>query len=140
MSQTVGRRGYVLRPGEGVAGFGAEVKASRASTGGALTLIESRTRGGAPRHVHSQEDEAFYVLEGTIIARCGEEVFEAGPGAFVFLPRGIPHDWDVTGGEFARLLMITVPAMLEEFLRDFHGTGEGETRENVAARYGLRFL
>ena len=63
---------YVLHAGEGVGGA-ADVKASRASTGGALTLIESRTDGGAPRHVHQREDEFFYVVEGTITVECGEE-------------------------------------------------------------------
>ncbi len=79
---------YVLGPGQGVPGFGADVKASHASTGGALTAMESRTRGGAPMHVHSREDECFYVVEGTIIGRCGEDTFEAGPRSFVFLPVG----------------------------------------------------
>ena len=41
---------YVLLAGEGVAGFDASVKASRSSTGGNLTVIESRTKGGAPWH------------------------------------------------------------------------------------------
>src|SRR5579859_1111055 len=55
---------YVLGPGEGVPGFDAGVKASRLSTGGGLTLIESITAGGAPWHVHTREDEYFYVVEG----------------------------------------------------------------------------
>ncbi len=141
MNLTSSKRGYMLRPGEGVANFDASVKASIASTGGVITLIESRTTGGAPLHVHSREDECFYVLDGTIIVHCGEDVFHAGPGAFVFLPRGVPHDWDVTSGT-ATLLMITVPAMLDEFLREYHtaGQGNGSTREEVAAKYGVKFL
>ena len=70
--------------------------------------------------MHSREDEYFYVLEGTIIVYCGEEVFTAGPRSFVSLPRGIPHAWDVGGEGVATLLMMTVPAMLEEFLEEFH--------------------
>ncbi|HLK60655.1 MAG TPA: hypothetical protein VKU00_29095 [Chthonomonadaceae bacterium] len=53
---------YVLQAGEGVSGFGASVKAGRVSTGGSLTLIESRTKGGAPLHVHAREEEYFYVI------------------------------------------------------------------------------
>ena len=135
-------RGYMLMPGEGVADFNPEVKASRASTGGVLTLIESETTGGAPMHVHTREDECFYVLAGTITVQCGEETFEAGPGSFVFLPRGVPHSWDVLGGEVARVLIITAPAMLEEFLRDFHSAGSepDNNRAQVAAKYGITFL
>ncbi|HZQ05164.1 MAG TPA: cupin domain-containing protein [Anaerolineae bacterium] len=133
-----GGRGYVLHLGEGLAGYDSSVKASRASTNGMLTVIESRMRGGAPWHVHSREDECFYVLEGEIIVHCGDEVWNAGPHAFVFLPRGIPHAWDVVGGE-ATVLMITVPAMLEEFLREFHAA-DADKRDEVAAKYGMTFL
>jgi mannose-6-phosphate isomerase-like protein (cupin superfamily) len=132
----------MLGPGQGVLGFGAEVKAARTSTGGSLTLIESHTTGGAPMHVHSREDEYFYVVEGVIIVHCGEEVFEAGPRSFVFLPRGIPHAWDVGGAGVATLLLITVPAMLEEFLRDYHEAASlpTEVKDQIATQYGITFL
>ena len=131
---------YLVLPGEGVAGFDASVKASRDSTGGNLSLIESHTRGGAPWHIHTREDEYFYVIEGTIVVHVGEETYEAPPGSFVFLPRGIPHAWDVSGDDVATLLMITVPAMLEEFLKEFHAASTREDRDNVAAKYGVEFL
>jgi mannose-6-phosphate isomerase-like protein (cupin superfamily) len=131
---------YMLLTGEGVAGFDAAVKASRISTGGNLSVMESHTKGGAPWHVHSREDEYFYVVEGAIIVHCGEEVFTAGPRSFVFLPRGIPHAWDVGGDGVATLLMMTVPAMLEEFLQEFHAASTREARDAVAAKYGIQFL
>jgi mannose-6-phosphate isomerase-like protein (cupin superfamily) len=133
--------GYVLEPGEGVPGFGSEVKASRISTGGVLTLIESRTRGGAPGHVHSREDECFYVIEGTIRVQCGTEQYEAGPRSFGFLPRGIPHSWDVVG-DIATVLLITVPAGLEEFLAEYHAAGSvsQDAKDQIAAKYGIRWV
>ena len=131
---------YVLLAGEGVAGFDASVKASRSSTGGNLTVIESHTRGGAPWHVHSREDEYFYVIEGKIIVHCGDEIYSAGPGSFVFLPRGIPHAWNVGAEGVATLLMMTVPAMLEEFLQEFHRASTREDRDAVAAGYGIQFF
>ena len=132
-------RGYVLGPGEGVPGEGdAALKASRASTGGSLTLIDSDTDGGAPLHVHAHEDECFYVLEGTIWVECGDDRWEAGAANFVFLPRGMPHAWDVVG-ERARLLIMTAPAGLEEFLREFHAA-EGSERAEIARRHGIEFL
>src|SRR5438552_1750949 len=132
--------GYVLHAGEGVTGFDAAVKASRLSTGGNLSVIESRTRGGAPWHVHTREDEYFYVVEGTIVVHLGKETYEAGPGSFVFLPRGVPHAWDVGGDGFATLLMMTAPAMLEEFLREFHAVSTREDRDTVATKYGITFF
>jgi mannose-6-phosphate isomerase-like protein (cupin superfamily) len=137
-----GLSGYVLGPGQGVPGFDANVKASRKSTGGSITLIESHTRGGAPPHVHSREDECFYVMDGNIIVHCGEDVFEAGPGYFVFLPRGIPHSWDVTSGKPATLLIITAPAGFEEFMQAYHaaGSASNEVKDQIAANFGIQWI
>jgi len=132
-------KSYLLLPGEGLAGFDASVKASTASTGGQLSLIESHTRGGAPWHVHSREDEYFYVLAGAIVVHLEDQDYEAAAGSFVFLPRGAPHAWDVKG-ETASLLMMTVPAMLEEFLKEFHAAATRAERDAVAGRYGIEFL
>jgi quercetin dioxygenase-like cupin family protein len=132
--------GYVLQPGEGVTDAG--TKASVASTGGALTLIESTADGGAPLHVHEHEDEAFYVVDGVISVRIGDETHEAPKGAFVWLPRGVPHAWDVVGepGAPATVLMITVPAMLEVFLARFHAGKSRDERQAVAREFGVTFL
>jgi quercetin dioxygenase-like cupin family protein len=131
--------GYVLEPGEGAAGQDdPDVKASRVSTGGALTLIESDTTGGAPRHVHAREDECFYVLDGTITVECGDDAWELGRGAFVFLPRGVPHAWDVVGDR-AKVLIITAPGGLEEFLRELHNP-DGPGPAEVGRRHGIEFL
>jgi len=131
---------YLLHAGEGVAGFDAGVKASRTSTGGNLSVIESHTRGGAPWHVHTREDEYFYVVEGTIVVHLDQETYEAAPGSFVFLPRGRPHAWDVSVDGVATLLMMTAPAMLEEFLREFHAASAREDRDTIAAKYGITFF
>ena len=131
---------YVLQPGQGVAGFDASVKAAKSSTSGSFSLIESHTRGGAPWHVHSREDEYLYVVSGALTISCGKEVFHAEQGSFVFLPRGIAHSWDVASPEKATVLMMTVPAMLEEFLREFHTATGKEARDQVSAKYGIQFL
>ena len=52
-----------------------DVKASRRSTGGSLTLIEATIDGGPPRHTHTREDESFYVLSGALDVECGEDRF-----------------------------------------------------------------
>jgi len=133
-------RPYLLLPGEGVAGIDASVKAAKGSTGGSFTLIESHTRGGAPWHVHSREDEYLYVVSGVLAVSVGKEVFRAEQGSFVFLPRGVAHAWDVASPEKATVLMMTVPAMLEEFLREFHAASGKEVRDAVSAKYGIQFL
>lgn len=43
-----------------------------------------------PLHVHAREDEIFHIIDGEHAFRCGEQEFRVEPGAFVFLPRGVP--------------------------------------------------
>ncbi len=131
-------RPYALAAGEGLGGDPA-LKASAASTGGALTVIDSDTDGGAPPHVHDREDEALFVLSGRIIVEVGEEHHELEAGSFVFLPRRVPHAWDVAG-ERARVLIIAIPAGLEEFLVEFHAARDQGERAAVAARHGQTLL
>jgi len=132
-----GPRGYLVAAGHGVGGD-PSVKASRASTGGSLALIESVTTGGAPPHVHEREDEAIYVLDGKITVHCGADTFVAGERSFVFMPRGILHDWDVDSGR-ATVLIVAAPGGLDEFLAEFHAAADWDARDAVAKRHGLRF-
>jgi mannose-6-phosphate isomerase-like protein (cupin superfamily) len=61
-----------------------------AETGGAYFPMEAFVPlgGGPPLHIHTREDETFYVLEGTCEFRLGDELVTAGPGDFVSVPRG----------------------------------------------------
>ncbi len=131
------RPGYLATAGTGIDGDPA-LKASRASTDGALTVIESETDGGAPPHVHSREDEAMYVLKGEVLARVGSDTFRARAGDFIFMPRGVQHAWDVVG-ERARVLIVATPGGLELFLDEFHAAPDRDARDEVAARHGLSF-
>jgi mannose-6-phosphate isomerase-like protein (cupin superfamily) len=90
------------------------VKGRRETTGGALGLVEANFWPGmaTPLHVHHREDEAFYILDGEIQFRRGDEVFTAGPDAFVFGPREVPHSFKVLDGG-ARALVLMTPAGLE---------------------------
>jgi quercetin dioxygenase-like cupin family protein len=96
------------------------VKAQGAQTGGALGLVETVIPRGhsAPLHVHRNEDEAFYVLTGAVTFVCGEEEFRAEAGAFAYLPRGVPHTFLGLSEEPARVLVVLLPAGLEEAFAD----------------------
>jgi len=87
------------------------VKATAQTTGGAFGLVESWVAPGfsPPLHVHHREDEAFYVLEGEVSMRCGDRTFRAAAGAFVFLPRDVPHTFVVEGDTPARMLTLLTP-------------------------------
>jgi quercetin dioxygenase-like cupin family protein len=112
---------YVVTPDAGEAvwflGTLMTVKATGATTGGAFGLIEQELPPGfaTPTHIHHNEDEPFYVLQGELTFHCGERTLVAGAGSFVFLPRGIAHGFQVTSETPARLLQFNFPAGVEQF-------------------------
>jgi quercetin dioxygenase-like cupin family protein len=62
-----------------------------------------------PYHLHHTEDEAFYVLEGELaVVRDGETIV-AGPGSYVFLPRGVPHGFRNIANKDSRVLIHAIP-------------------------------
>lgn len=95
------------------------IKARAADTGGALGLVEGRFyRGfGPPLHVHSREDEGMYVLEGEIRFRQGDDEFVAGPGTWVWGPRGVSHAFKVQS-ESARALVLVTPGGFERMFEE----------------------
>jgi len=115
---------YVLADDEAEAiwflGTLATVKASADRTGGALSVVEFAHPPGfaTPPHVHHATDEGFYVLEGAMRGSCGDRTWRAGPGSFVWLPRGVPHSYAVEGEETLRSLAITLPAGFERFVAE----------------------
>jgi quercetin dioxygenase-like cupin family protein len=107
-------RPYALKAGEGWTydyGIDFTVKAGELGQGRRLAVVEYTTRSGEepPDHTHATEDEVFYVLEGEVTFRCGEDVFEVSGGGFVYLPRGIPHGYTIGGEGDTRLLVMTAP-------------------------------
>ena len=96
------------------------IKATADTTGGAFGLFESLIAPGfsPPLHVHHREDESFWVLEGELTMRCGDQTFRAGPGAFVFLPRNVPHSFVVEGDRPVRMLTLLTPGGGEGFFID----------------------
>ncbi len=88
-----------------------------ADSGGRFTVIEQVTPvgWGPPRHIHSREDEIFYVLEGTYELHVGDERRTASAGASAILPRGVPHGFRNAASTASRLLFVITPGGLEEY-------------------------
>jgi mannose-6-phosphate isomerase-like protein (cupin superfamily) len=129
---------YVTAAGSGLAGDPG-LKASQRSTGGAVSVFETSIGAGPPLHVHEREDECFYVLDGQLSVRCGEDAFEAGTGSFVFLPRGRPHQFWAAGRP-ARLLLIAVPGGIEAYFQQINSAVSDEERHQVGERFGIRVV
>lgn len=87
-------------------------------TNGAFSLFEATLVPGTepPPHVHSREDELFYVLEGEFDVYVGEEVFNGKTGECIFLPRFKPHTFIIRSPQL-RLLILFAPAGVEEAFR-----------------------
>ena len=91
-------------------------KALAADTGGRLAVWEQLLphRSSPPLHVHHRDDEAWYVLEGSLTFQVADTVVAAQAGSFLWAPRGLPHSFRVDSPT-ARLLGMAVPAGFEEF-------------------------
>ena len=113
---------YALAGGEGSAwwflGTLSYVKATSEMTRSAFGLVEQLIPVGfaSPYHVHRAEDEAFYVIAGQVSFVCRDRWLKAGPGAFVFGPRDIPHGFRVDGTDPAKLLVLVTPGGFERFV------------------------
>jgi len=75
--------------------------------------------GGPPPHVHSREEEGFYVLEGEITFRVGEERIVASAGMFANMPVGTPHSFKNESSKPAKMLISLAPAGLEKMFFEF---------------------
>ena len=108
--------------------------------------------GGPPPHVHSREDEGFYVLEGEITFTVDGEQVLATAGMFANMPVGTPHSFKNESNKPAKMLVSIVPAGLEKmFMEIAVPLAEGATtalpprREDIekllaiAPRYGIEF-
>ena len=129
------------------------VKASGAATNNGLAVVEQRLPAGfsPPPHIHHNEDEAFYILSGSITAQLGDEQVAAQSGAFLWLPRGVQHGFVVSGDAPCTILVITTPSGFDGFVADVGSPTTTtdrlpEPREpdiprlvEIAGRYGIEF-
>jgi mannose-6-phosphate isomerase-like protein (cupin superfamily) len=75
-----------------------------------LGIIDFRPGRELEAHVHDDEDDAFYVLEGRLTFLFGDEEVVAPPGTFVLVPPGVEHGFRNDGHEAVRMLNIHAPA------------------------------
>jgi quercetin dioxygenase-like cupin family protein len=135
----------VLGAGEGktisVLGASYTYKAGKEETGGAYALIEHAVEGdGPPPHIHTAEEEAFYVLEGELNVLVENRTVTATTGAFVLVPRGTVHTYSKTGTGSARILVMISPAGFEKFFEEIAGPPDLEKIKALAPKYNLEIV
>ena len=124
-------------------------------SGGAYFAMEALVPpgGGPPPHIHRNEDETFYVVEGEVDFLLGDETLTAGVGDFVNVPRGSVHRFHNSGTATMRMILTFTPSGIEKFFEETLERALDPTqpaRDNVdevaaryvaaAPRYGLEFV
>jgi mannose-6-phosphate isomerase-like protein (cupin superfamily) len=149
----------LLGPDEGDARWWGDslaiIRASADTTAGRITVIDNYASSGAtpPLHIHHNEGEGFYLIDGTMTIWVGGKKIDASPGSYVYGPPGVPHTFIVTS-PIARYLFITEPAGFDRFVRSVSTVAERlvlpppsaqraedpELMARVAAEYGIEIL
>ena len=75
----------------------------------------------APLHLHKNDDEAWYVLEGRLCVKMGDDTVEAGAGAAVLVPRGTPHTYWNPDPAPVRYLLVMTPT-IHALIQAIHAT------------------
>ena len=142
-----GQSPRIIGPGDGeyldFGSFGVRFMVRREESGGGFSLVEHpippRTLV-APLHLHTNEDEYSYVLEGRMGAQLGDEVVYAEKGDLVFKPRDQWHTfWNPSEGP-CRILEIISPGGFEHVFKEMAENPEamdGEAAAALDAKYGL---
>jgi mannose-6-phosphate isomerase-like protein (cupin superfamily) len=142
---------HLVGPGEGstISALGSTytTKTDGEATGGAYSLVEEELWGDpTPLHVHTREEEAFYVLAGRLAVWVDGTEQAAEPGAFVLIPRGVPHAARRVTDQPVRMLTVVSPSGLQRFFESVVREGEKkllahpERLAALAAEFGREIL
>lgn len=130
--------------------------AEKDDTNGGFSLIDATLEPGEepPPHVHSHEDELFYVLEGEFDVYVGEEAFKVQKGECVFMPRSKPHGFAIRSSRL-RVLTLFSPGGLEQAFKtmtqpaerlevpegmETYSTADLTRTVEILSQYGIRIL
>ena len=115
---------------------------TRDTNGGLFILEQTTTRkGGPPRHLHHEQEEWFYVLEGEFIAEVGQERMRLKPGDSLLAPREVPHAWAYVGENPGRLLVAFQPAgKMESFFHEAAKVTSFARDEKLFHDHGMELL
>ena len=96
------------------------IRAGGAETQGSLSLVEQVIPVGfaSAWHIHHDEDESFYVIDGEITVIVDGQSVALGAGGFAYGPRGIAHGFQVSGDKPAHILLITSGPRFAAFIRE----------------------
>ena len=119
-------------------------KVSTEDSHGGLLVVEMthHVKGGPVRHLHYEQDEWFYVVEGEYLFEVGQERIRLKPGDSLFGPRQVPHVWAFAGDPPGRILFIFTPAgQMEAYFRAL-GNADARPPQDLAfyRAYGMELV
>ncbi len=117
-------------------------------TGGQLAIFEDIVEPGVGpgRHIHHEQDETFFFLEGEFIAEVDGKMHEFKPGDVAFIPKGTVHAFKNAGSTPGRLRYIFSPALtIEDMFREFHKAAENgdltmDKMTAISVKHGQEFV
>ncbi len=93
----------------------------------------------APPHIHHADDESWYVLEGTLCIRRGDEIITVKAGAGVMVPKGMPHTFWNPSVKRCRYLLIMTPRIFD-LITSLHKPGRTMTAAEVFSAHESELL
>lgn len=144
-------RAFAVQATEGVSlatptGDSVVIKADSSQTNGSMTAMDLviAAHSGPALHIHNRDDELWFVVAGDFRFRAGDAILHATAGGMAFGPKGTPHCFQNVGDDPGRLFVITSPAGIEGFFRDFAAAvaegGGPELLHEVGLAHGLDFV
>ena len=129
----------IVRPEQAlpIKAFGLDLKIllTTEATGGAISVLIGwhKPGEGPPDHVHFNQEEMFFFVEGTYELTIDSQTSTAGPGAIVFIPRGVVHRFKNVGETTACMLDWTLPGGQDHYFKAISelAAGDGFTGEKV---------
>ena len=117
------------------------IRVPATDTNGVYSFVEivSEPGDGTPLHVHRNEDEYLFVLEGTARCALGDRIFDAEAGTMVALPKNIPHAWGNRTTTKLRMAFVVYPGGVEDALRII-AKGDVVDIPALAAKFGVTVL
>jgi quercetin dioxygenase-like cupin family protein len=118
------------------------IRTSAEQTGGRFTILEvvADPGNGVPMHIHSNEDEHFIVLEGTLRMTNGGTTADAPAGTALTVSKGVPHAWSNPTDQPIRFLAIFSPGHVEGLFREVAARTSDDDIAAIAAKYGCLIL
>lgn len=117
-------------------------KVGTQETGSNLFVIEHRNLkpGGPPMHLHFNQEEWFYVMEGRVTFIVGEQKLTLGPGESILAPRRVPHTFSSVVPSSHLLIGFAPAGMMEKYFRDANGNGALAASPDYMNRYDMEWV